>query len=168
MALIQEILVPLLAVNDTTLTVVEVSLANGAKVAKGDLIMVFETSKTTYDVEAQADGYIQYLCEADRDYEVNAIVARIYSEEAEAAVVVAGAAAPKAPRVAAGAGARGAGAVGPAMRGAAGGVKGGVGLNGHEVDSATPLTVWEGETVFSHSAEELIASAGIDKEVFRG
>jgi pyruvate/2-oxoglutarate dehydrogenase complex dihydrolipoamide acyltransferase (E2) component len=85
MAMIQEILVPLLAVNDTTLTVVEISLANGARVRKGDLVMVFETSKTTYDVEAQAEGYIQYLCEADRDYEVNEVVARIYSEEAEAA-----------------------------------------------------------------------------------
>ena len=48
-------------------------------VKKGDLIMVFETSKTTYDVEAAFDGYIQYLCEPDHDYEVNTVVARIYS-----------------------------------------------------------------------------------------
>ncbi|HLX67532.1 MAG TPA: biotin/lipoyl-containing protein, partial [Puia sp.] len=59
--IIQEILVPLLAVNDTTLTVVEIPLAAGSPVRKGDLVMVFETSKTTYDVEAPADGYIQYL-----------------------------------------------------------------------------------------------------------
>ncbi len=57
MALLQEILVPLLAVNDTTLTVVEIPFSNGAKVKKGDLIMVFETSKTTYDVEAQ-EGWL--------------------------------------------------------------------------------------------------------------
>src|SRR5258708_33999096 len=84
MALLQEISVPLLAVNDTSLTVVEIAFSNGAKVKKGDLIMVFETSKTTYDVEAPEEGYIQYLCETDEDYAVNEIVARIYSEAAEA------------------------------------------------------------------------------------
>ena len=90
MALLQEIQVPLLAVNDTTLTVVEISFTTGSKVNKGDLIMVFETSKTTYDVEAEAEGYIHYLCEADHDYEVNEIVARIYSEAAEVPVAAAG------------------------------------------------------------------------------
>ena len=84
MALLQEILVPLLAVNDTTLTVVEIALSTGAKINKGDLLMVLETSKTTYDVEAETSGYIQYLCETDKDYTVNEVVARIYSEEAEA------------------------------------------------------------------------------------
>jgi pyruvate dehydrogenase E2 component (dihydrolipoamide acetyltransferase) len=84
MPLIEEIKVPLLAVNDTTLTVVELSCPPGAKVTKGDAIMVFETSKTTYDVEAQTEGYIQYLCTAGRDYEVNEIVARLYSEQVEA------------------------------------------------------------------------------------
>lgn len=79
MALLQEIQVPLLAVNDTSLTVVEVCFEHGDAVKKGDLIMVFETSKTTYDVEAAFDGYIQYLCEPDHDYEVNTVVARIYS-----------------------------------------------------------------------------------------
>jgi len=87
MALLQEILVPLLAVNDTSLTVVEVCFAGGSAVKKGDLIMVFETSKTTYDVEAASDGYIQYLCEPDHDYEVNAVVARIYSEAEEVNLV---------------------------------------------------------------------------------
>lgn len=140
MSLLQEILVPLLAVNDTTLTVVEIPLGGGAKVKKGDLIMVFETSKTTYDVEAQADGFIQYLCEADRDYEVNTVVARIFSEEAEAL---------KAP-----AALRPAPVVTP-------------GLNGHRMEAAVQLD-WEGETVFSYEAERLIGSAGIDKSKFKG
>ena len=83
MALLQEIAVPLLAVNDTSLTVVEMNFVNGQFVKKGDHIMVFETSKTTYDVQAEADGYVQYLCELDKDYEVNEIVAKIFSEENE-------------------------------------------------------------------------------------
>jgi pyruvate dehydrogenase E2 component (dihydrolipoamide acetyltransferase) len=86
MALLKEIEVPLLAVNDTTLTVVELPFSAGAAVRKGDVILVLETSKTSYDVEAEVDGYIQYLCEADRDYAVGEIVARIYSEAAEVTV----------------------------------------------------------------------------------
>jgi pyruvate/2-oxoglutarate dehydrogenase complex dihydrolipoamide acyltransferase (E2) component len=60
MAVLQEIKVPLLAVNDTTLTVAELSYSNGEKVASGNVLMVFETSKTTFDVEAVAEGYVQY------------------------------------------------------------------------------------------------------------
>jgi pyruvate/2-oxoglutarate dehydrogenase complex dihydrolipoamide acyltransferase (E2) component len=155
MALIQEILVPLLAVNDTTLTVVEIPLAAGSQVRKGDLIMVFETSKTTYDVEAPADGYIQYLCEADRDYSVNEVVARIFSEAAEAAAVPAAAAGRPS-------------ALAPAAlaRAAAKPPR-----NGHAVEmvvSAEAGGYWEGETVFSYEADALIASSGIDRIVFKG
>jgi len=83
MALLQEITVPLLAVNDTTLTVVDVAFPNGQPVKKGDIILVFETSKTTFEVVAEADGFVQYLCEANRDYEVNEVVARIFNSASE-------------------------------------------------------------------------------------
>ena len=138
MALIQEIGVPLLAVNDTTLTVVEISLPNGARVRKGDLIMVFETSKTTFDVEAPAEGYIQYLCVTDSDYEVNEVVARIYSEEAEAAASAATATPPR------------------------------NGHKVERSAQPSVACQWEGETVFSNEANALIASSGLDKGVFEG
>jgi pyruvate dehydrogenase E2 component (dihydrolipoamide acetyltransferase) len=83
MALLQEIKVPLISVNDTSLTVVDILFSNGDKVKKGDIILVFETSKTTYNVEAEEDGYIQNLCEQGNDYEVNDIVAKIFSEQSE-------------------------------------------------------------------------------------
>ncbi|MDR3717115.1 MAG: 2-oxo acid dehydrogenase subunit E2 [Puia sp.] len=84
MALLQEIKVPLLAVNDTSLTVVEIAFPGGHRVKTGDPVLVFETSKTTYDALAETDGYIQYLCETGKDYEVNYIAARIFSEPDEA------------------------------------------------------------------------------------
>ena len=158
MALIQEILVPLLAVNDTTLTVVEIPLAGGSKVGKGDLILVFETSKTTYDVESPADGYIQYLCAADRDYSVNEVVARIFSDQAEAAAAPAPAPVPRATRPAT--------AAAPVARATAQ-----QSLNGHGVEttaSSEPVRYWEGETVFSYDADALIVSSGIDRTVFKG
>jgi pyruvate dehydrogenase E2 component (dihydrolipoamide acetyltransferase) len=83
MAILQEIKVPLISVNDTSLTVADVLFSTGDKVNKGDIIMVFETSKTTYDVQAEATGYIQYLCEQGNDYDVNDVVAKLFSEESE-------------------------------------------------------------------------------------
>ena len=146
MALLQEILVPLLAVNDTTLTVVEIALSTGAKINKGDLLMVLETSKTTYDVEAETSGYIQYLCEPDKDYAVNEVVARIYSEEAEAlapAETRPPTAATRTPPAA------------TSIRSPAG-------------TSSAPLPFWEGETLFSREAARLIESHGLDKSIFAG
>lgn len=47
-------------VSDDSYTIVELYCNNGDQVAKGDLILCFETSKTAIDVEASADGYIFY------------------------------------------------------------------------------------------------------------
>lgn len=136
MALLQEIAVPLLAVNDTSLTVVEMNFSNGQYVKKGDHLMVFETSKTTYDVEAEADGYIQYLCELEKDYEVNEIVAKIFSEENEVekitvAPIYKDSVAPKAAPAA-----------------------------------FSQIAVWEGETLFSAAAVSLIEASGLAKSSF--
>lgn len=85
MALLQEIKVPLLSVNDTSLTVVEINVVSGSAVQPGDLLMVFETSKTTYELHAESAGFVKILAEANNDYEVNRTIAEIYStfEEAE-------------------------------------------------------------------------------------
>jgi len=160
MALLKEIQVPLLAVNDTTLTVVELPFASGAAVKKGDVILVLETSKTSYDVEADVDGFIQYVCEADKDYEVNEVIARIYSEAAEAAAPVAGTSRP---------------AVKPTTASASG-----TSANGYERNVApaartaqprrqpAPTAHWGGETLFSYEAERLIEAAGLSRQTFAG
>lgn len=83
MAPVQEIKVPLLAVNDTSLTVVDIPFTHGAAVKKGDVVVVFESSKTTYDVVAETDGYISYICETGEDYDVNAVIANIYNTPEE-------------------------------------------------------------------------------------
>ena len=136
MALLQEIAVPLLAVNDTSLTVVEMNFANGQYVKKGDHIMVFETSKTTYDVEAESDGYIQYFCELDNDYEVNEIVAKIFSEETEVEKITAA----------------------PIHKDAV--------IPKTDPVAFAQAPVWEGETLFSADALRLIEASGIAKTVF--
>jgi len=155
MALLQEIPVPLLAVNDTTLSVVELPFGAGAKVNKGDVILVLETSKTSYDVEAETEGYIQYHCEAGRDYAVGDVIAKIFSEESEAAAPVAAV-----PRL-----------VRPAAAPSS---------NGHDpaavrTTSLRPVAPrrqaqgsWKGEPLFSHEAHRLMTAAGIGPDAFAG
>ncbi|HVS95266.1 MAG TPA: 2-oxo acid dehydrogenase subunit E2 [Puia sp.] len=152
MALIEEIKVPLLAVNDTTLTVTELAFASGAEVKKGDVIMVFETSKTTYDVETPADGFIRYSCEPGRDYEVNEVVARIYSAAGEALV------APPTGH--------------PSLD------KGAPAPTGHPtperngtfppVHNQRVVADWQGETIFSNEALRLLDTSGLDRSMFNG
>jgi pyruvate/2-oxoglutarate dehydrogenase complex dihydrolipoamide acyltransferase (E2) component len=138
MAVLQEIIVPLLAVNDTSLTVVEMAFVTGQQVKKGDHLMVFETSKTTYDVEAEADGYIQYFCETGNDYEVNEIVAKIYDEVSEfeklktSPVAVAGESIVKTSL------------------------------------TARAITNWEGEPIFSDEAARLVQTSGANRSLFTG
>ena len=83
MAIVQQIKVPLISVNDTSLTVVDILFTHAAKVQKGTIVLVFETSKTTYDVVAEEDGYIAYYCKAGEEYDVNFLVATIYSTASE-------------------------------------------------------------------------------------
>lgn len=83
MALIQTIAIPLLAVNDTFLTVVEINGITGDYVKNGSNLITLETSKTTYDIEAPATGYVEFLCEIGVDYEVNTIVANIYEHQSD-------------------------------------------------------------------------------------
>ena len=139
MALLQEIKVPLLAVNDTTLTVVEIAFASGQKVKKGDLLMVFETSKTTYDVEAEADGYIQYFCETGNDYEVNELVAKIFDDLSALELVN--------PAI----------TIIPAV----------TNTSIHQPVTAA-LANWEGDTIFSDAAASLVASSGTALSLFKG
>jgi pyruvate/2-oxoglutarate dehydrogenase complex dihydrolipoamide acyltransferase (E2) component len=100
--------------------------------------MVFETSKTTYDVEAEADGYIWFFCEVGNDYEVNAVVAKIADELSELEI------APQAKLV---------------IKDAA--------QNGRTHAAAAGIK-WEGETIFSAAASRLIASSGADPLLFKG
>lgn len=83
MSVLQEIKIPLLAVNDTTLTVVDIIFEQGAKVSPGDIVMLLETSKTTFEVESTAEGYIQYNCRIGGEYEVNDLAAMIFSDPTE-------------------------------------------------------------------------------------
>lgn len=139
MSILNEIKVPLISVNDTSLTVVSLSFANGDAVKKGDIILVFETSKTTYDVIAEADGFVQYLCEEDTDYAVNDIVAKIVSDVNEIDKTIVSKKSQNAPA-----------------------------SKSINAPSVKVVSDWEGETLFTAAALELMESSGIKKDAFAG
>jgi len=86
MPVLQQITIPLLSVNDTSLTVVAILFTQGAAIIKDDILLVLETSKTTYDVVAEVDGFIGYTCDENEDYAINEIVGCIYSDSTEVPV----------------------------------------------------------------------------------
>ena len=137
MPIVQEIKVPLLAVNDTSLTVVELPCAPGSQIKRGDIIIVFESSKTTYDVAAEADGFISYLCETGEDYEVNEIIANIYSTVQEL----------------------------PALPEAKSKKAATVASKEHFEEAEA---IWEGDTMFSPLAIQLMKANNISMGVFKG
>lgn len=142
MATLQEIKVPLLAVNDSSLTVVDLLFTDGQPVKKGEIVLVFETSKTTYEVPAEADGFIQYYCEAGQDYEVNELVASIFSDTS---------AIPENKKTA-----------------AASALQNNIAKSVTVADTAVNAVFWEGDTIFSKQALALVESSGIEKARFAG
>jgi len=138
MAVIQEIKVPLLAVNDTSLTVVEMNFINGQKVKPGDNLLVFETSKTTYDLEATVEGFVEFLCDLGSDYEVNDIIVRIHDSPDEITATPI-----------------------PSQK-QHGQVQAGNGIE------PTEMKAWEGETIFSAEAMRLMQSHGLAPTAFGG
>lgn len=80
MKLLQEISVPQESVNDDMLLVVSMPFADGAKVSDRDIVLELESSKTTFTIEAETDGYIQYFCTEGEEVAVNAVVIKIYDQ----------------------------------------------------------------------------------------
>lgn len=138
MPLLQEIKVPLLSVNDTTLTVADIPLLSGQMIKKGDLLMIFETSKTTYDVEAETDGYVQYFCETGQEYGINEVVAKIFTELSDF----------------------------DELRSVEARFQNNTIVNAPVTVEAG--ISWEGEPLFSGEADQLILSSGTNRSLFKG
>jgi acetyltransferase-like isoleucine patch superfamily enzyme len=78
--------VPREGVNDDTVRVVEWLVADGDKVAEGDLLVVIETTKTALDLEAPVAGYAFRLAEVGTDVAVGSTVGIVASTAERPAV----------------------------------------------------------------------------------
>lgn len=64
-------------VSDDSYTIVELYCNNGDQVAKGDLILCFETSKTAIDIVASTNGYIFYNISNGQSVTIGDVIAVI-------------------------------------------------------------------------------------------
>ena len=76
---INEVIVPQENVSDDAYTIVDILFKNGAKVQKGDNLLVCEGSKTAFEITAQTDGYITYLKKIGDEVSVGTVIAEITS-----------------------------------------------------------------------------------------
>jgi pyruvate/2-oxoglutarate dehydrogenase complex dihydrolipoamide acyltransferase (E2) component len=68
---------PNLGTNDNLATIVELNFTNENKVKLGEIICTLETTKSTFDVEANAEGYIGYLVEVGQEVSISESIAII-------------------------------------------------------------------------------------------
>ena len=77
------IAIPKLGMTMTEATLVEWKASDGDKVAKGDVVLLIETEKTQWEVEAAADGWVNILMEQDQVAPVSRVVGLIAESEEE-------------------------------------------------------------------------------------
>ncbi len=77
------IAIPKLGMSMTEATLVEWKAGDGDKVAKGDVVLLIETEKTQWEVEAAGDGWVHILVEQDVVAPVSRVVGLIAESEAE-------------------------------------------------------------------------------------
>lgn len=80
MKTLQDIVAPQDNANDQLITIVSRPLSNGAYVTAGSVVLEYENSKTTVEVRAEVDGFINYLCAVDQEVPIGTKLARILNE----------------------------------------------------------------------------------------
>ncbi|MBI4766991.1 MAG: 2-oxo acid dehydrogenase subunit E2 [Deltaproteobacteria bacterium] len=78
-----QVVMPKLAMAMNQGKIVEWKIKEGDRVEKGQVIMVIETEKVTYDIEAPATGYFHIVTGIDETVPVNHVVAWIAASEEE-------------------------------------------------------------------------------------
>lgn len=73
----EEIRIPKLGMSATEVTLSEWMYGDGEEVAKGDIIYMAETDKTTVEIEAQASGIIRPTGEEGVKYKVGDVIGTI-------------------------------------------------------------------------------------------
>ncbi len=78
-----EITIPKLGMSVSEVTLVEWKISEGERVEKGDIVLVIETQKTQWRIEAEAAGFVHILLEAGANAAIGAVVGQIASNADE-------------------------------------------------------------------------------------
>lgn len=79
----QEVKVPRISVNDDFVELVDWHVADGSRVAKGGALCSIETSKTTFEVEAESGGNVKILASPGDKVSVHETICLLYDDPAE-------------------------------------------------------------------------------------
>jgi pyruvate dehydrogenase E2 component (dihydrolipoamide acetyltransferase) len=79
------IVMPKIAMGQTEGQVIDWSFSEGDWVDEGQVVMVMETEKVTYDCESPASGYLHIMAESEKIYPVGTTVAFLAADEKELA-----------------------------------------------------------------------------------
>lgn len=77
--MIHEIIVPQLGVNDEFITIVEWFVNDKDKVNIGTPLCVIETSKATFEIEAEYEGYVRISKKAGEEAQIKEVIGYIVS-----------------------------------------------------------------------------------------
>lgn len=77
MKTVSEISIPKDTVNDDEVLITDILFASGDMVAEGDLLLVYESSKASVEIEAPRAGYVTYRCSLGGYAPVGSVVAEI-------------------------------------------------------------------------------------------
>ena len=89
MSILQEIKVLQEVANDRNAVITKIYFKNGDCVKKGDGVVELETSKAAMLVEAEKEGYIEYLYKEKSEVEVGKVIIRIHDNAQDAKVLAA-------------------------------------------------------------------------------
>ena len=78
---IQEIKIPQLGANDLSVTIIEWNVVSGDYVKKDQLICTIESTKSTFEVESDYEGYIEILYELGTKVEILQTIAIVADDE---------------------------------------------------------------------------------------
>jgi len=76
-------LIPKLGMSTAPLTLVEWKAKEGDRVEKGNIVMVVETEKIRYDVEAEASGFLHILVEEEQEVPIGTVAGLIAETKEE-------------------------------------------------------------------------------------
>ena len=76
-------MIPKLGMSTAPLTLVEWKAKEGDRVEKGNIVMVVETEKIRYDVEAEASGFLHILVEEEQEVPIGTVAGLIAETKEE-------------------------------------------------------------------------------------
>jgi len=78
-----QILMPKLGMSIAPLTLIEWKAKEGEQIEQGNIVLVVETEKIRYDVEAEASGFVHILVEEGQEVPIGTVVGLIAETKEE-------------------------------------------------------------------------------------